>query len=125
MPELGWRPLGAMLGGSAILHATVPRLYEPLIPRRLGSPRAWVLGSGAAELACAIAVSRPSTRRLGALASAALFVGVFPGNVQMAVTALRSDRASTAYRSVALARLPLQVPLVRWCLRLAREGRSA
>jgi uncharacterized membrane protein len=39
----------------------------------------------------------------------------------MAVTAVRSPRAGTAMRAISLARLPLQVPLVLWALRVARQ----
>lgn len=111
--------LAVTLGVAGVLHLVVPRVYEPLIPRRLGNPRAWVLGSGVAELACAAAVAVPRTRRTGALATAALFVGVFPGNVEMAVHSMRGRHGVTARRVVAWARLPLQVPLVCWALRVA------
>ena len=50
------------------------------------------------------------------VAAAGLFVAVFPGNVHMVSTA----RTPTA-RAVTLARLPLQVPLVLWALRAARN----
>ncbi|WP_225754727.1 DoxX family protein [Actinotalea sp. Marseille-Q4924] len=112
--------LAALLGAAGALHLVRPRPFEHLIPRRLGSPRAWVLGSGVAELACAGALAHPATRRQGGWAAAALLVAVFPGNVTMAV---RSGRGSRAYRVVAWARLPLQVPLVLWAARVAREGR--
>ena len=117
-----WRPLAALLAVAGVTHAVAPQVFEPLVPRRLGDPRPWVLWSGAAEVACAVGLAVPRTRRVAALASAALFVGVFPGNVQMAVTAVRSPRASTAYRAAALARLPLQVPLVRWALQVSRTA---
>lgn len=120
-----WRPLAALLAVAGVTHAVAPKVYDPLVPRWLGDPRPWVLASGAAEVACAVGLAVPRTRQAAALATAALFVGVFPGNVQMAVTAVRSPRASTAYRAVALARLPLQVPLVRWALRVSRADRTA
>jgi len=61
-------------------------------------------------------VAHPRTRAAGGLAAAALFAAVFPANVQMA-----GDwrRASPAHRAVAYGRLPLQVPLVWWGLRVA------
>jgi uncharacterized membrane protein len=118
----GWRPLALLLGGSGVLHLVAPQVYEPIVPRRLGHARAWVYGSGLAELACAAALSRKRTRQIGALASAALLVVVYPANVQMAVSALRSPRSSAPYRIGSLARLPLQLPLVGWALRLAREA---
>ena len=120
-----WRPLAVLLAAAGVTHALAPKVYDPLVPRWLGAPRPWVLGSGAAEVACAAGLALPRTRRAAALATAALFVLVFPGNVQMAVTAVRSPRASTGYRAVALARLPLQVPLVRWALRVAAASRRA
>lgn len=118
----GWRPLAALLGVAGVLHLVRPEPFASIVPRRLGDATPWVYGSGAAELACAAALAAPATRRTGALATAALFVAVYPANVQMAVSALRSSRATTAYRAVALARLPLQVPLVLWALRVARAG---
>ena len=113
--------LAALLGVAGVTHLVRPRLYEPLIPRALGSPRAWVLTSGVAELACAVAVALPRSRRLGGLASAALFVAVFPGNVQMALDA-RTDAASRRRSTIAWARLPLQAPLVAWALAVARQA---
>jgi uncharacterized membrane protein len=100
-----------------------PQIYEGLIPRRLGNRRAWVLGSGVAELACGVAVAVPGTRRPGALAAAALLVAVFPGNVEMA-RKTRPGRGHSALRTVVVwARLPLQVPLVGWALRVASSSR--
>jgi uncharacterized membrane protein len=62
------------------------------------------------------------TRRPAAIASAALLVAVFPGNVQHAARAMRSSRTSRGYRAGTLARLPLQAPLVTWALRVARQA---
>ena len=123
--------LAALLGVAGTLHLVTPRPFEHLIPHRLGRPRPWVLGSGAAELACAAALAYPATRRAGGWASAALLVAVFPGNVTMAVRAQRArDGARGSARrhwsrhpAVAWGRLPLQVPLVLWAVRVAREAR--
>ncbi|WP_370449935.1 hypothetical protein [Cellulomonas sp. PhB143] len=119
--------MAGALTTTGILHLVRPRTFDPLIPEALGPARPWVYGSGVAELACAAAVALPRTRRLGGLASAALFVGVFPGNVTMALKS-RPDARSVAMRpAVAWSRLPLQVPLVVWALRVARaaEGRES
>ncbi|MGV8967754.1 MAG: hypothetical protein ACOH2F_15920 [Cellulomonas sp.] len=116
--------LATLLGAAAVTHFARPRVYEPLIPRPLGNPRAWVLASGAAELLCAAAVALPPTRRIGALASAALFVVVFPGNVQMALDA--GPFATNRRRFViAWARLPLQAPLIAWALAVASRSARA
>lgn len=114
--------LAALLGGAGALHFARPRFFEPLIPPQLtgvASRRDWVYASGVGELACAAAVAVPRTRRAGGLASAALLVGVFPGNIQMALDYRRRNRPAWQ-QAVAYGRLPLQVPLVLWALRAAR-----
>ncbi|WP_079403752.1 DoxX family protein [Streptomyces sp. 3211] len=110
--------LAGLLAGAAVAHAAAPGRFDATVPRSLpGSPRGWTYASGAAELALAAGVAHPRTRRVAALATAAFFVGVFPANVKMAVDA---RHRSPAVRAVALARLPLQVPLVLWAHRVSR-----
>ncbi len=115
--------LAALLGTSGVLHLRRPGIFRPLIPRVLGDPDPWVLGSGVAELACAATLAVPATRRLGGIASAALLVGVFPGNVTMAVRSRPDARGWAGRPVVAWARLPLQVPLVAWAVAVARQPR--
>ncbi len=110
--------LAAFLGGAGLLHFATPGSYEALIPSFLPAPRAWIYASGVVELACAALVAVPRTRRVGGWASAALFVAVFPGNVWMAV------EPGDVPRWAALARLPLQVPLVLWAVRVARRAEA-
>ncbi|MCU1431714.1 MAG: hypothetical protein JWP95_819 [Actinotalea sp.] len=113
--------LSAVLVVAGVLHLVSPRSYEPLIPQALGSPRAWVIGSGLAEILCGAAVAVPRTRRWGGWLTAALFVAVLPGNVTMAVSAV-VDGAPALRQAVTLARLPLQVPLVLWALAVASRA---
>jgi uncharacterized membrane protein len=111
------RALGGLLLVTGTVHLVRPQVFDPALPDWLpGSKRAWALGSGVAELVCGGLAALPRTQRLGGLACAALFVVVFPGNVHMALNA-RTPRA----RAVTVARLPLQVPLVLWALRVARS----
>jgi uncharacterized membrane protein len=117
-----WPPLVALLAGSGVLHLLRPEPFARIVPRPLGDPLPWVYGSGVAELACAAGLAVVRTRRGAGLATAALLLAVYPANVQMAVTALRSPRASTAYRAATLARLPLQLPLVLWALSVRRRA---
>lgn len=112
--------LAALLLVMGTLHLVAPRPFERLIPRFLGPPRPWVLGTGAAELLSGAALLSPATRRAGALGAAATLVVVFPGNVTMAVDA----GAPTTLGAAALwLRLPLQAPLVVWALRYAGRRR--
>ncbi|QGK68929.1 hypothetical protein GIY23_04695 [Allosaccharopolyspora coralli] len=108
--------LAATLAAAGTLHFAQPKPFDRIVPRALpGTPRTWTYASGVAELTCAAAVAHPRTRSTGALAAAALFVAVFPANVQMAVDTRRS-RPALRYGS--LARLPLQLPLIRWAWRV-------
>ena len=108
--------LAALLGTAGVAHFVKPEFFDEIVPHALPlRPRAWTYVSGVAELACAVAVARPSTRRMGGLAAAAVFVGVFPANIQMAVD-WRGRPARE--QAAAYARLPLQIPLVLWARRV-------
>jgi uncharacterized membrane protein len=116
-----WKPLALLLAGSGVLHFVTPKPYESIVPRALGNPKLWVQVSGVAELVCAAGLANPVTRRLAGLASAGLFVAIYPANLDMAARAVRSPKASTAHKVALLGRLPLQIPLVIRALRLARS----
>ncbi|MET7391005.1 hypothetical protein ACFYPT_39605 [Streptomyces sp. NPDC005529] len=116
--------LAGLLASAGVAHFAVPRQFDATVPRVLpGAARNWTRASGVVEFALAAGVALPRTRRVAALATAAFFVGVFPANVQMAVD-WRNRPAPL--KAAALARLPLQVPLVMWARGVARagEGRS-
>jgi len=109
---------------SGVVHLVRPQVYEPLMPAWVPRHREVILGSGVAELACAAGLALPATRRTAGWASAALLVGVFPGNVKMALDAQRSRRESSrakVVRTGTLLRLPLQWPMIRIALRAARS----
>lgn len=110
------------LGGAA--HFLVPRGYATIVPRVLGDPLPWVYGSGVAELACAALLMSRRTRNLGGWATAALLVGVFPANANMALLG-GIDGAGFPLDNAAVAwlRLPLQVPLVWWAYRQTNAAR--
>jgi uncharacterized membrane protein len=109
------RPVGSsvVIGAfatSGIVHLVRPGVFAPLIPRRLGDPRPWVIGSGVVELACAAGLA---TRQPWAPAvTTATLAVVWIGNVQMAVDVQRSRRPGWQ-KAVAWARLPLQVPMMK------------
>ena len=113
------RFLVAILGISGVVHLVRPRVYEPLMPSWVPAHREVILASGAAELACAAGLAVPATRRPAGWASALLLVCVYPGNLKMAVDAASSP--STTFKVLAFARLPLQLPMIRWALRAARS----
>ena len=60
--------------------------------------------------------------RVGALAAIALFVGVFPANVNMVRLWFKEPAKPLPMRVAAIARLPLQVPMIIQALRVYRES---
>lgn len=112
--------LCSLMGGSGTLHFLVPGLYRRIIPTML---RPWatalVAVSGAGEIACAMLLAIPRTRRVGALVTSGLLVAVFPANVQMALDAAPGQR-----RVMGWMRLPLQVPLLLWAWSFRRNDTS-
>lgn len=113
------KALAIFLASAGVSHFLIPEQYDATVPRSLpGSPRTYTYVSAVAELGVAAAVAHPRTRRLGGLAAAALFVAVFPANVKMAID---WRKRPLPYRAAAIARLPLQIPLVLWALRASRR----
>lgn len=96
---------------SGVIHLVRPQTFAPAMPPWLPKHRELIIGSGVAELACAAGLAVPATRGVAGKASALLLVGVFPGNVQMALDAQKGS--NTAVKAAMLARLPLQWPMIR------------
>ena len=112
--------MGGLLIVTGILHFVMPRGFDSIIPKEIGIPaRTLTYASGAAELAIGAGLLAPRTRKVSALAAAALFVAVFPANVNT-VRVLR-DRP-IGYRLAAIARLPLQVPLITTAWRVFKRS---
>jgi uncharacterized membrane protein len=115
--------LAALLAGSGVLHFVIPKPYDSIVPRQLpGDARAYTYVSGVAELAVAGALIAPRTRKPAALAAAALFIAVFPANVQMTVDWMTNPRISKPLKAASIARLPLQIPLVTSSLKAYRNA---
>lgn len=114
-----------LVGGSGVLHFIAPGPYRRIVPAPLRAHAAAIVAaSGVCELVCAALLAIPHTRRLGAAATAALFVAVFPANIQMALDSLHTDTPA-AVAVVAWLRLPLQAPLILWALRFRRRHERA
>jgi uncharacterized membrane protein len=114
--------LAGLLATAGAAHFARPRQFDAIVPPVLpGRRRTWTYASGAAELALAAGIALPRTRAAAGRAAAAFFVGVFPANVQMAVD--WRDKPAPL-RAAALARLPLQVPLVLWARSVARNAKG-
>jgi uncharacterized membrane protein len=118
-PGLAYR-LAALLLGSGVLHFVVPKPYDTIVPAELpGSQRFYTYASGAAELASGALLLSPRTRKLGALSAVAVFVGVFPANLNL-VRLWRNK--PPILRLGAIARLPLQIPMITAAFKVYRTS---
>lgn len=117
--------LAGLFAVSGVLHFAKPAPYVAMVPKALPARKALVYASGAAEIACAAGLLAPRTRRVAGLASAALLVAVFPANVSMTAQAKRrldrepGNRSRQTFLAGTVARLPLQLPMIRTALRAA------
>ena len=112
--------LGAMLVGMGVLHFVAPKPFDTIVPAELpGSARFYTVASGVGEVATGVLLLTPRTRRFGAVAAVALFLAVFPANVN--TVRLWWNKGWPA-RIAAIARLPLQYPMVTQALKIYRNA---
>ena len=112
--------LAALLLGVGTTHFLMPKPFDAIVPAELpGSARFYTYASGVAELATGALLLAPRTRRVGALAAIAVFISVFPANVNM--VRLWRDKPMPM-RIGALARLPLQIPMITEALKVLRNS---
>jgi len=64
-------------------HFLDPEWFEPIVPEILGSPRFWVLISGAAEIVIGIMLILPMTRKIGGNSCAILLILLYWANLNM------------------------------------------
>ena len=120
MPLLGMdnRKLGHLMGyillGAGGGHFVFPGQLDSIVPSALpGDPRIYTYLSGVAEIAIGLALLTPLSKRVlgkpvklwGAYGAFALFLAVYPANINMAIQ--WSDRAMPE-PLIAYARLPFQ-----------------
>ena len=112
--------MGVGLIAMGLLHFVVPKDFDSIIPEEIPLPkRTLTYASGVAELAIGAGLLVPQTRRAAALAAMALFVAVFPANVN--TVRVVKDRP-IGYRLAAIARLPLQVPMITAAWKIAQRS---
>ena len=102
--------LAAIMIAAGALHYLAPERFVPIVPAALPQPLALVYISGFFEILGGAGLLLPRTRRIAAFGLIALFIAVFPANVNMAVHGIGFDGP----RWVLWARLPLQAVLILW-----------
>src|SRR5947209_5143482 len=112
--------VAAMLMGIGTVHFMAPKPFDTIVPAELpGDARLYTYASGAAEIAIGALLVPRRTRRRAALAAVLLFISVFPANVNM--VQLWSDKP-LPMRIAAVARLPLQIPMIITALKIRRNS---
>ncbi|AFM16220.1 putative membrane protein [Mycolicibacterium chubuense NBB4] len=115
--------MGVWLIGMGALHFAAPKPFDGIVPVELpGSQRFYTYASGVAEVGTGALLMARGTRRLGALAAIALFIGVFPGNVNMVRLWFKDSAKSLPMKAIAVARLPLQIPMITQAFKVYRES---
>jgi uncharacterized membrane protein len=112
--------MATLLIGIGTMHLLAPKPFDAIVPVELpGSQRFYTYASGIAEVITGALLLSKSSRRFGALVAAALFVAVFPANLNMVRLWWGKP---WPMRLIALARLPLQIPMITSALRIRRTA---
>lgn len=133
--------MAALLVASAGKHFRDPAFYRDVVPgylcRRDPEPGTdqsgqahplavlsrdeWIAVSGLLELAAAVGILLPPTRKLTATALTAMFAAFLAGHVDALVRAY-SPAGTPLRRKIHTARLPLQAPLILWAWSLRKSA---
>jgi uncharacterized membrane protein len=116
--------LSAFMVGIGVLHFMAPAGFVKIVPACLPAPLALVLVSGLCEIAGGVGVLVPRVRRAAGFALAALYVAVFPANVNMAVYHIQPEGLTIPPLLLWL-RLPFQVGFIVWAMWCTGDRRSA
>ncbi|BAX95891.1 hypothetical protein MSTE_00550 [Mycobacteroides stephanolepidis] len=112
--------LAAVLLGVGVVHFVAPKPFDDIVPDQLpGEARFYTYASGVAELGTGALLLAPKTRRLGGTLAALLFIAVFPANINMA---RQWWDKPLPLKLGAIARLPLQIPMITEALKVRRTA---
>ncbi|MUM16942.1 hypothetical protein FZI91_20500 [Mycobacterium sp. CBMA271] len=115
--------LAAVLLGVGALHFVAPKPFDGIVPAELpGDARLYTYASGVAEIGTGALLLVPKTRKTGGLVAALLFIAVFPANLNM--VRLWWDKP-LPLKLGAIARLPLQIPMITEALKVWRTAERA
>jgi len=115
--------LAAAMVAIGVLHFTMPKAFIAIVPKALPAPRELVLISGFFEILGGVGLLIPRVRQAAGAGLIALFVAVFPANVNMALQ--NRPIAGRHYPGLLWLRLPLQLALIAWAWWCSRtDGES-
>ncbi|MFO0588669.1 MAG: DoxX family protein [Polyangiaceae bacterium] len=115
--------LGVAMIGVGSLHFLSPSPFVNMMPSALPAPLALVYVSGVAEIAGGAGLFVPRLRRAASYGLVALYIAVFPANVNMAIHHLSlGDYQPSTF--ALWARLPLQFVFIAWALWVGKPSRE-
>jgi uncharacterized membrane protein len=116
---------GASIGSSIGTPGAGPRhSAQPPHPFAVLSREEWIAASGLLELAAAVGILVPVTRKVTATGLAAMFTAFLAGHVD-ALRRAHGPHGTPAQRKIHTVRLPLQAPLILWAWSLRRPAPSS
>ena len=110
------------MGAVGALHFLQPQGFVAIVPTFLPRPLAIVYLSGVIEIVLGAALLFDRTRRWAAYGLIALFIAVFPANINMAINHIQLDPAAPIPVWAMWARLPLQFVFIFLAWLLARRA---
>ena len=118
--------LAVAMTAVGILHFTNPEPFVKIVPAFLPAPLALVYASGVAEIAGGIGILLPAVRRAAGLGLIALYIAVFPANINMAVNQVSLGPDPIPTWALWL-RLPFQFVFIAWAywVAVAQPARNA
>lgn len=116
--KLSRTALAALFSFTGVLHFVRPKPYEAIVPPPFPKKESVAI-SGVAEIAGALAILHPATRRGGRWWLIGLLLAIFPANVWMAISPEKVPGLNLEKmpRWMLWARLPLQPLAMLWVWR--------
>lgn len=97
-----------------VQHFTDPEPFMAIVPEMLGDARTLVYVSGVFEILGGLGLLLPATRRFAAWGLIALYLAVFPANINMAINNIQMMPGTTIPAWAAWLRLPFQFLFIAW-----------
>jgi uncharacterized membrane protein len=98
---------------AGVLHFAQPEPFIRIVPGFLPAPAALVYISGVIEIMLGIGLLVPALRQASAWGLVALFIAVFPANLNMAINHIQIEGIPNTWWFQAI-RLPFQLVLIAW-----------
>ena len=116
--------LGAFFIRIGFLHFTDPSWFEPIVPNMPGTPRFWVLLSGAVEVVLGTGLIIPFLRKWSAKATAIFLVLIYPANLNMWINDLSLGDGTSLSPSGHVIRMLAQMTAIAGCLWISRKNKT-